>query len=242
MKKRLTGLGEPVGAVATIERQTNGKHAQNGDSKVVRVLSTEVDIRRAEFTIVGTSSLIMNRWTPKAIEMMEAKQQGLAASSKREKRNPDKEVRERCYVSQGKPMEDSAEYGIPALWVKCAIINAAKRTKKQIPSTDAMAAIYIPPAKNCIDKADGTPLIPLESPSKPRMVRDMVRNQSGVADMRYRPYFDEWSVTFVVEFNCNILTEEQIANLLQIAGWAVGLGEWRREKSGDHGMFKLANT
>jgi hypothetical protein len=57
------------------------------------------------------------------------------------------------------------------------------------------------------------------------------------ADIRFRGMFEDWSVTLKVSYNTRLLSIEQIVNLLEHAGNAIGVGEWRPEKDGQFGMF-----
>ena len=75
---------------------------------------------------------------------------------------------------------------------------------------------------------------------RPAMREDMVRVGMGTADLRYRPEFSEWHAKLLVRYNANVLSESQILNLLNVAGFAVGVGEWRPEKDGQYGMFHVA--
>ncbi len=42
--------------------------------------------------------------------------------------------------------------------------------------------------------------------------------------------------------NSGAISAEQIANLLNTAGFGVGIGEWRPEKNGSYGRFHVAST
>ena len=74
---------------------------------------------------------------------------------------------------------------------------------------------------------------------EPSMREDMVRLPNRSADIRYRGQFVEWSATVPLQVNTSSLSIEQIANLFYIAGFAVGVGDWRPEKNGQYGRFEV---
>ena len=43
-----------------------------------------------------------------------------------------------------------------------------------------------------------------------------------------------------IRHNARALTAEQIVNLINTGGFAVGVGEWRPEKNGQFGLFHVA--
>jgi hypothetical protein len=80
---------------------------------------------------------------------------------------------------------------------------------------------------------------------KPVMREDVVKVgkfPNKVADLRYRAEFKKWSCVLTIKYNARVLTQDQIINLLHLAGFAVGIGEWRPEKSGQFGMFHVENA
>jgi hypothetical protein len=46
--------------------------------------------------------------------------------------------------------------------------------------------------------------------------------------------------SFTIQFNANVISAEQIVNLLTLAGFGVGVGEWRPERNGSFGRFHVA--
>lgn len=76
----------------------------------------------------------------------------------------------------------------------------------------------------------------------PTMREDMVRIAMGTADIRYRGEFKEWRTTFVIRYNANVLSLEQIVNLFNTGGFGIGVGEWRPQKDGSFGMFHIATS
>jgi len=53
-----------------------------------------------------------------------------------------------------------------------------------------------------------------------------------------RNQFNDWSVNLEIQYNQNQLSAEQIVNILNWAGFHIGVGGFRKEKSGNYGMFK----
>jgi len=52
-----------------------------------------------------------------------------------------------------------------------------------------------------------------------------------------RNAFHDWSTTVEIEYNKAQLSAEQIVNILNWAGFHIGVGAFRKEKSGNFGMF-----
>jgi hypothetical protein len=75
---------------------------------------------------------------------------------------------------------------------------------------------------------------------EPVMREDMVRIGMGTADIRYRGEFKRWWTTIDVKHNANVMSAEQVVNLFNTAGFAVGVGEWRPERDGQFGRFHVA--
>jgi hypothetical protein len=61
----------------------------------------------------------------------------------------------------------------------------------------------------------------------------------GTADLRYRAEFKKWKTTLTIRYNSRAISAEQITNMFQNAGFAIGVGEWRPQKDGRNGMFHV---
>lgn len=74
----------------------------------------------------------------------------------------------------------------------------------------------------------------------PRM--DIVRTAgiSRAPDVRFRPMFEDWSARLVISFN-ELLQPETVLDLLNRAG-DIGVGEWRPEKDGTFGTYRVSNV
>ena len=57
--------------------------------------------------------------------------------------------------------------------------------------------------------------------------------------LRTRALFEPWGATFVLECDDELVDSEQLDAWLDIAGRRIGLGDWRPEKSGNHGRFEV---
>lgn len=143
------------------------------------------------------------------------------AEAGREKKNPEQD-----YLGSLYPHPDGG-YGFPAIAFKKAAVSACTSLGKSITKVKARQAFHI---MGELVKIEG----------KPNRRQDMVRVGNESADVRYRGEFKEWSCRLVIRYNARVLSAEQIINLLNIAGFGVGVGEWRTEREGNHGMFRVA--
>ena len=79
--------------------------------------------------------------------------------------------------------------------------------------------------------------------AEPYMRTDHVRIGVKQTDVRYRPSYPiGWSVDIPIVYDADVISIEQLLNLIERAGFSVGLCEHRPEKDGDKGMFKLDLT
>lgn len=179
------------------------------------------NIKTINVTITGLTSMIQHQFSEKAKRMMLEKQQKKVI--KKEIRDPQKEYEASLYRnSKGK-------ISFPALAVKNAVVSAA-RNVDGLPMTLLRGALFI--------KGDEDGLIEVKYKDL-RMREDVVRIGKGTSDLRYRGELLGWSMDLPIDFNADVLSEDQILNLLQIAGFACGLGEWRPERNGDRGTFTI---
>lgn len=190
----------------------------------------ELDLRTIEVKIEGTSPLITHAWSEKAKRMMLDKQMGKASKGK-EKKDPHAEYESAFYrLESGAP-------GFPILAFKAAAVTAVTSLGKDFTKVAARQAFHImPDAKG----GDFTEVYyPKECP--PRMREDMVRVGMGTADIRFRPEFAQWGCKIRVQFNQRAISQEQVINLINLGGFAVGIGEHRPEKDGQNGRYEVVN-
>lgn len=204
--------------------------------------------------IKGTAPIIFHRWDEKAKLMLLKIQQKDPSAKKREIRNPKDEYLRSFY-------KDSAgNIAWPTLNIKQAMVDAA-RNIEGVTMTLLKGAVFTLGDTNGLTPVlvDDKPVQiagdPIElaedqriggvighDPKNPKiqMREDMVRVGMGSADLRYRGQLQDWSMEFIIKWNDDVLTNAQVLNLLNTAGFSCGLGEWRPQCSGDKGTFEVA--
>jgi len=167
--------------------------------------------------LVGDSPLIVHAWSEKAKRAMLDKQMKKAKQAK-EAKDPEADYQACFYHTE------TGGYGFPAIGVKSAMVSAARFVDAKM--VMMRGAFHI--------DAEMLPVI-----GEPRPREDMVRIAMGTADIRYRPEFVDWKIPVTIKYNASAISAEQIANLLNVAGFGVGIGEWRPEKNGSYGRFHV---
>lgn len=206
------------------------------------------------------SPLVVNNLRGKHnISMMQRRLRGMSTSNKGRIRDPIEEFHGARYV-----VEDGLD-GVPTHGIKLAICSAlqfysdidltmakARRVIQVNIGQDLTPIRYKPSGKQLLvfeseaaasdDGKKPEPFYEAEIEKGLPVIReDIVRLQGATKapDLRYRPQYDDWSAKILVSFKPAIITEESIANLVQIAGEMIGLCEWRPEKGGSWGMFRI---
>lgn len=189
-----------------------------------------------EVTLIGDSPLIVHAWSHKAKLEMLAKQMKTARGAK-EAKDPKADYEASMYR-----LADGG-YGFPSVAFKAAAVTAgtsvAGLTKIQArqafhvvgEDVDVKGAFEGSVSRVNLARIEGAP---------PQLREDMTRVGMGVADLRYRAEFPAWHTKVLVRYNMGVLSESQILNLLNTAGFACGVGEWRPERDGQYGLFHVA--
>lgn len=179
----------------------------------------KLNLQAVGVTLVGLSPLIVHNWDAKSIQEIEDKQQGKAASRK-EARDPAAEC------NAARIIDDEGRDCIKAVYLKKCMMSSF-RFIRDFKRTELTGAVFV----------DGQLLPIISEPFKMRT--DTVRIHGGTTTLRYRPEYKDWQVRATIVFQSNVITIEQVLHILNTAGYAIGLCEWRPEKDGDFGRFKL---
>lgn len=202
-------------------------------STVVQIAAPK--LRTAEFKLIGTSPFVQLRFSQKAMNAMMDKMKGGSQSKSkkvREARDFDDDFEQAMHKST------EGWVGIPAGAFRAAMISACRLVGFKM--TLAKLSVFV--EADGIDAVDGVPLVRLEgTPEKNIMA---VRNATGVADIRCRPMWKEWSIKLRVRYDEDQFSLSDISNLLSRVGQQVGLGEGRNDSRASAGLgwgcFKLA--
>lgn len=183
------------------------------------IVLPEMDIQMLSFRLVGDSPLICHAWDTKAKQEMLDKQMKKAKQAK-EAKDPDACFRASLYYTP------DGRYGFPSVAFKSAAVDACSHIQG-ITKVVARGAFHI------IGDM-------VEIEGEPTMRQDMVRIGQGTADIRFRGEFRSWAATVTIRYNAAVISAEQIVNMFNTGGFAVGVGEWRPQKDGSFGMFHVA--
>lgn len=188
-------------------------------------------------TLKGTTPLIMNKFSNKALRQIAEKQQG-RAQQKRGAKDPEADCVGALHVLDGSPepkivhragrVSIKGKFGFPSSGFKKCAVYAADQVGLR--ASQVNKAFHVLGVLTEIKGSD------------PVMREDFVRvgGISKSADIRYRPEFETWSVQLTIRYNSLAITPQQIANLYNLAGFAIGIGDWRPQRGGQAGMFEVA--
>lgn len=171
--------------------------------------------------IEGVAPFIAHRFDKKSQTILE----GIIKKEKvgRKARDPYQEYLDSIYWI------DEKRSGFPAVGFKSAMVRAAKQMDMAM--TDVRGRFHV-----LTDHGDL-----VEIRGEHRMRTDYVRVASGGSDIRYRAEYPQWEATITIEYNSSAISDVQLLKMLEIAGFACGIGEWRPERtnSGSYGLWRI---
>ena len=193
-----------------------------------------ITIKEAEITIKGTTPLIVNNFNEKSRQQIVDAQ--MKKPKTKELRNPMEDFMRAMYwltempkeftdKSFEKALKNGAKFGFPAKGIKASIVSGAYRNGMTKDKVSLYGAFLIPQEFIEINYKNVS------------MREDYVRIAHGATDVRFRPQFDDWSMTFRIQYNENCYSLEQLINFITLGGFSCGLGEMRVEKGGNMGSY-----
>lgn len=205
---------------------------------------TRIGRSMAKIPIEGTTPLIVNKFSEKAQQIMLARQMGGAIQ--REPKNPEELFANAQHLLPG------GGAGFPSVGFKAAIVDAARFFKgSKLTMTDLRRMFFINGVPG-EEKANRTLLTPVYGkwtgdvatlqPAEPVMRQDYARNESGVADIRFRPEYEPWSAVLEVVYIKSLFKLDTVIALVDAAGMN-GIGEWRpaskESNTGAYGTWRV---
>lgn len=203
--------------------------------EVINILPVQQEL--VTVRLVGDSGLIVHAWSEKAKRLMLEKQMRSAKKGAHDAKNPVQDFIDSAYWLTEKPnggtpeeseqafndaIKAGARFGFPITAVKQAAISAAYRSGMSKDKASLRSAFFLDGV------GTGNPqMMEIVVPGVPEMREDCVRIGMGTADLRYRMQFNQWSAMVQIRYNKNgQYSLEQIVNMLNLGGFAVGIGEW----------------
>jgi hypothetical protein len=183
-------------------------------------------LRAMLIRLKGTTPLITHRFSEKARRQIRETQAKTAQKGAKSVRGPAEiaaEIMACHYPVEGREgiAPENGRFGFPSSGFKSASFSAAVHGTGLFKSR-----------VKCLYFVTGE-LVPIYATSID-VREDAVRLENGVVQLRYRPYYAEgWSAEIGIRFMPDAISPDQIVNLFDLAGSAVGIGENRAGKTGN---------
>ena len=192
------------------------------------------NIQTAQFNITGTAPMVQARFSGKAMQAMMSKM-AMGSTANKSRAKPARDFDDD--LEQAKHISVEGWQGIPASAFRQAMISACRLVGFKM--TLAKLSVFV--QADGFDRIDGIPLIRFEG--TPERTEMAVRNATGVADIRIRPMWRQWTSKVRVAYDADQFTLQDVTNLMSRVGLQVGIGEGRpdsRDSAGlGWGTFKL---
>jgi len=207
--------------------KSTGAPTSNGGPPVAApsLALDRIEVQSLNVPILGTSPLLMNRFSEKAKRQMLDAMQG--RKTPKAAKDPKAEYEAAFYR-----FEDGG-FGFPVIAFESATVGAARFYGKDVKMTELRQFVFV----HGDIGTDGKQLARIDG--EPEMSEDVVRVGNGGTDLRYRPLFREWSTTLHVTYVRSALTQASLLSLIDAGGMGVGIGEWRPERKGDFGTYRV---
>lgn len=176
--------------------------------------------------IVGVSPLLCNRFTDAAALAVSG---GTSQVLQGQKPLPRQQAEAKLYTdSKGRPV-------VPGVNLMRSIVNAGSFIKSGKSKLSTQRSSLVPA---------GVSVQEIELPIGPSAKwevdsRSVVIPSTGGRIMAHRPRFDEWRLSFSLEIDETLFSEALVRELVDIAGKRIGLGDFRPERKGPFGRFRV---
>ena len=189
---------------------------------------TPPDFRHISIRLKGTSPLVINRFSQKAMIEMKATQE--AGSTSRAKKVRTAKDFDALYEG-AKHKSIEGWDGIHAASFRNAAISACRAVGFKM--THAKLAFRV--MEDGWDMADGAPLVKILDGKAEQWIAP-TRNATGVIDLRSRPMYRKWGARLNITYDAGMLSDADIVNLISRVGKQVGIGEGRPDSKQSAGL------
>jgi hypothetical protein len=205
----------------------------NGKVDLAPSATAQINIQRIgretmRVPVIGTAPLIVHAWSEKAKrQMLDAMQ---SRKTPKTNKDPEQDCLDALYTCE------DGRYGVPSLAFKSSFVNASRYFGKATPMTLLRQALFV---EGVLSNARSgavalTPIVGSWS-----MREDPVRVGVSGTDLRYRPEFREWGAIVIVTYVSSLLSQDSVLALIDAAGMGVGVCEWRPERNGANGTYRI---
>jgi len=197
-------------------------------TKAIHVQIAPPNLKVARFTIKGTAPLVVHRFSSKTKQRLLAIMEAGSTAKKGKKREPlnaEQTYNEARYISK------AGWDGFNAAAIRAAMISACRLVGFKM--TLAKLCVFVI-ADGVDAKEPQYSLIRIYG--KPRRLDTDARVETGQPYICIRPIYDDWKSEVTIEYDADIFTIDDIANLLARVGKQVGLCEGRPDSKNSAGM------
>lgn len=182
-------------------------------------------MKTVQVAIEGITPLLMNRFTEEnEVKVMS----GISASTLGSKGTPREQAAQTAY------MDSNGMLYVPGPNLFRSIIEAGKYHKAGKSKVTTQKSSMIPAglSLNDVILPLGTGVFEVDS-------RSVVIPSTGGRIMKHRARLDEWRLTFTLEIDGTMFDSRFVRQLVDDAGRRVGLGDYRPDRKGPFGKFKV---
>ncbi len=205
----------------------------------------QLNLGKMRVRIEGLSPLITHHMGEKARKMLLATLQNKKTKT-REAKDPEAEFNAARYrIDENGIFAKEGADAIPGYALKEAMVEAARHIQG-LSMTAMRQLIFVELGRDGVPIQNGKGVFGIDL--EPEMEESIQRQGgkgkgTGAPTPRFRPIYRDWAAEFDVQYNSDLVGEEEVINLINYAGFHSGLCEHRPSKSGgQNGMFRVAGV
>jgi len=197
------------------------------ETKIVAIQPIKIATTRIHF--VGVSPMIMHRFPKKAQQelLMPSRPMNRAEKASVLKHDPIQEFRESIYINRDKKQPTAIH--VPSGSFARALANTAL----DIPGASKAQMLRLTSVVTEVVNIWGLPKLYM------RMVR--LNDISKTPDVRTRAVFAEWAGYYDLRYVSSLIKENAVHTLAHAGGVINGIGDWRSEKGGQYGAYRICD-